>query len=37
MRSNMELLKAMGNEFDKVEALDHRWIKHLASVVNSGI
>ena len=29
VRSNMELLKAMGNEFDKVESL--------GSVVNSGI
>ena len=35
--SNMELLKAMGNEFDKVEALGPQVDETLASVVNSGI
>ena len=37
VRSNMELLKAMGNEFDKVEALGPQVDETLASVVNPGI
>ena len=37
VRSNMELLKAMENEFDKVEVLGPQVDETLASVVNSGI
>ena len=37
LRSNMELLKAVGNGFDKVEAHGPQVDETLASVVNSGI